>query len=63
MVSFTVARDGSIKNAFVKEPSNFAMLNQAALDAIKQAAPFTEFPDGIVEEELNMVIPFSFTLR
>jgi len=63
MVAFTVQRNGEVKDVYVKDPSSHAMLNQTALEAIKQAAPFTEFPDDILEDELKLVIPFSFTLR
>lgn len=62
-VAFTVLRNGEVRNVHVKTPSRHAMLNQTALEAIKQAAPFKEFPEDIVEDELNLVIPFTFTLR
>ncbi len=62
-ISITLKRDGSIEKVFVKTPNQFASINQVAMEAVKKAAPFAEFPDGVVGNELTWVVPFKFELR
>jgi protein TonB len=57
VVSFTIIKDGSIKNVMVTRGSGHSMLDQAALDAVKSAAPFLLPP---VQSEIS--IPVQFTL-
>jgi TonB family protein len=62
-VAFTLIRNGEIKNLRLKEKSEYSLLNQAALDAVSQVAPFSSFPAGIMEDSIDVVIPFRFDLR
>ncbi len=62
-VTFTLLRDGSVKKAFVKTPNKHASINKVALEALEKAAPFAEFPEGIVGEEFEVTVPFNFTIR
>ncbi|MFQ5482447.1 MAG: TonB family protein [Nitrospinaceae bacterium] len=63
MVIITLLRNGALKDILIEKPSQYVLLNQTALQAVRKAAPFTEFPAEIVEDELKLVIPFSFKLR
>ncbi|MCA9484193.1 MAG: TonB family protein [Nitrospina sp.] len=63
LIAFTLLRNGEIKDPYVKEANPHPLINQAAMEALKKAAPFDEFPEEILENELQLVIPFSFTLR
>ena len=62
-VAFTLLRNGNIENLRLKEESMHKHLNQAALDAVSQGVPFTKFPEGIIEDAIDVVIPFRFDLR
>ncbi len=62
-VTFTLLRDGSVKEAFIKTPNKHASINKVALEALEKAAPFDEFPDGIVGKEFKVTVPFRFELR
>ncbi len=63
LVAFTLLRNGEIKDPYIKTPNPHPLINKAALEALKMAAPFSKIPEEIIEDELNLVIPFSFTLR
>ncbi|QPJ62100.1 MAG: TonB family protein [Candidatus Nitronauta litoralis] len=63
VISFTLMRDGSVKKVYVKTPNEFASINQVALEALKKAAPFSEFPEGIVGNEFDVTVPFNFYIR
>ena len=63
LIAFTLLRNGEIKDPYVKEANPHPLINQAAMEALKKAAPFDEFPEEILENELQLVSPFSFTLR
>jgi TonB family protein len=62
-VAFTLVRNGEIEKLRLKEKSKYPLLNQAALDAVSQVAPFPSFPAGIMEDSIDVVIPFRFDLR
>lgn len=62
-ISFILMRDGSVKNAYVKTPNQFASVNQVALEALEKAAPFSEFPEEVVEDEFEVTVPFNFSIR
>jgi TonB family protein len=62
-VAFTLLRNGNIENLRLKEKSEHKRLNQAALDAVSRGVPFTKFPEGIIEDSIDVVIPFRFDLR
>jgi len=55
---FTIHKDGSVSNIQIKESSGEVLLDEAALKAIKDAAPFRPPPF-----ECTLAIPVSFSLR
>jgi TonB family protein len=62
-VAFTLLRSGEIEKLRLKEKSKFKRLNQAALDAVSHSVPYSRFPVGIIEDSIDVVIPFRFDLR
>ena len=61
-VAFTLLRNGQIEKLRLKVKSKYDLLNQAALDAVSQVVPFSGFPSGIIEDAIDVVIPFRFDL-
>jgi protein TonB len=56
---FTVHTDGSVSGVFVRAGSGQALLDQAAVDAIYNAAPFRPPPPAAIK----IAVPVSFKLR
>lgn len=57
MVQFTVDKNGKVSNARVVESSGDERVNQAALDALKQASPFPKLPPT---NEQSVEVQFHF---
>lgn len=57
-LTFTVAVNGDLSSATVSRSSGSDILDQAALDALRQAAPFPPPPTG--GQPSPFVLPFSF---
>lgn len=58
-----INRDGSVSKMTIIEESNFKLLNQAVLSAIKKAAPFPPLPNELKMEQLELVVPVAFKLN
>lgn len=61
-VSFTIDAGGSLLSAAVKSSSGFDELDQAALDAVQNAAPFDAIPDETGKSQLSLSITLKFNL-
>lgn len=61
-VSFTIDAGGSLISASVKSSSGFDELDQAALDAVSNAAPFAAIPVEAEKSQLNLSITLKFNL-
>ena len=61
-ISFVLKRDGAIREIVLRESSGSTVLDAAALDSIRCAAPFAPFPDVIKESEVKLNVPISFEL-
>ena len=53
---------GKLKTVAPVEKSPFTLLNKAALEAVKRAAPFSPLPTGIDVTELELSVPITFSL-
>jgi TonB family protein len=62
-VAFTLLKSGKIENLRLKEKSQYENLDQAALEAINSVSPFSSFPPEIIEDAIDVVIPFRFELK
>lgn len=58
IVSFTLVADGTVVDLAVRRSSGYEALDEAALDAVRRAAPFP--PTGL---DVLVVIPVGFQLR
>ncbi len=63
VVSFTVKADGRLAETRVIESSGSEILDEAALEAVRQAAPFPPFPAGIERRQWVFTLPLAFTLE
>jgi protein TonB len=62
-VTFSLARDGRVLSASLAGRSGEEILDQAALDMVRRAAPFPPFPAGISQSRLAFGAPIRFDLR
>jgi periplasmic protein TonB len=62
-VRFVITPDGNIRNVAVVKRSHSRYLDEAALNAVKGAAPFPKPPKSLFKGPLNLVITIIFELR
>ncbi len=62
-VRFTVLKSGEIKDLILVAKTPFKELNEAGLNAVREAAPFTSLPAEIGQEYLVLELPFKFELK
>jgi TonB family protein len=60
VVTFRVARDGQLQDLQLVETSGIAPLDNEAIRAIREAAPFTPFPDRMRFDHLNIRAAFYY---
>jgi TonB family protein len=61
-VAVVINREGNILNIALAQPSEFDLLNNAALDAVNKTAPFPPLPDSISGESFSFTAPMRFTV-
>lgn len=62
VIQFTIRRDGHLEEARVLESSGSKTLDEAALTAIREAAPFDPFPQSQSGTKLHIQLPIVFRL-
>jgi len=62
-VSFTVSADGGLKAVSVKASSGYDELDEAALSAVRDAAPFAPIPPEAGRQQLSLSITLRFSLN
>ena len=63
LVRITLNRDGSVVASKIETGSGTAALDEATLEMVRQAAPFSAFPDDLDVETLELVVPVQFSLQ
>ena len=61
VIHFTVSRSGQVSNLEIEQPSGFSVTDEAALKAIKRAAPFAPLPTTYTPNYIN--IQFTFIIN
>lgn len=61
-ISFTIKKDGTVTNINVGKSSNYPVLDDAAVTALRLAVPFPPFPDDFGIEEININGQFEYKL-
>jgi len=62
-VQFTILKNGEVGNVRLLNETPYPNLNREAMAAVKRAAPFAGIPDSIMQQSLNVVLPFRFELN
>jgi TonB family protein len=60
VIDFGILKDGTVPYVIVREPSEFAVYNERAVKAIKDAAPFPPVPPLLVGENAGLPIRVAF---
>ncbi|MBZ0221091.1 MAG: TonB family protein [Candidatus Methylomirabilis sp.] len=59
-INFTINRDGTVSGVRMERSSGYPMLDDAAITAIRLAAPFPPFPANFTVEDLNIKGQFQY---
>ena len=62
VVEFTLESSGALVAVHIKQSSGSERLDEAALQAVRDAAPFPPFPEGSARQRWDFSLPLSFML-
>jgi periplasmic protein TonB len=63
VVRFKVRANGELVSREIESSSGSRVLDQAALDSIEKAAPFPPMPKDLGSDDLEISVPFKFSVR
>ena len=63
VIAFTLTKRGGILETNLIQTSGFRLLDEAALEAVQQAAPYPEIPAELKTETYQFKLPISFILK
>lgn len=63
VVEFRLGSNGEVLHVRVKESSGSERLDEAALQAVREAASFPPFPEGVNRQSWEFTLPLSFSLN
>lgn len=61
-IDFTIKRDGTVTDIKLVKSSNYPVLDDAAVTALRLAAPFPSFPDDFAVEEITVKGQFIYDI-
>lgn len=59
---FTILKDGRLAGVWLVQSSGYRLLDEEAIRAVKEAAPFNPIPDRLKQDHLNIIANFTYTL-
>jgi protein TonB len=63
-IRFTLSRQGYLAgDPVIEKQSRYRLLNESALEAVKNAAPYPRFPEEIPEDEMSFQVAVSFSFK
>jgi len=62
LLKFIILKDGTLKGAYLLESSGYRLLDNEALRAVREAAPFNPIPDRLKTTHLNITATFNYSL-
>ena len=62
-VQFTILKNGQLGKVRLVTKTDYQELNQAAMAAVKGAAPFTGIPDSIMAQSMSFIVPIKFKVN
>jgi len=63
VLKFTIGRDGAISGLTIIKGSRFSSLDEAALAAVRSAAPFPPLPADLFDGPLELNVPIRFEIK
>jgi TonB family protein len=63
IIAFTLGKQGQLKKVDLAQTSGYQLLDQAALEAVNQAAPYPEIPAELKTDTFKFKLPISFVLK
>jgi len=63
IIAFTLDKGGRLIKAALSQTSGYQLLDEAALDAVQQGAPYPEIPAPLKMESFQFKLPISFILK
>jgi protein TonB len=63
LIGFLITHNGLLRDIRLIEPSDYDILNRAAITTINNASPFLPFPESINKKELWLKLALSFKLN
>jgi pilus assembly protein CpaC len=61
-LSLVIRKDGSLRDAVIRESSGYDVFDKDALNTAQILAPYNPFPESIAEEQLTITIPIVYSL-
>ena len=61
-INFKINKDGSVSDVSLERSSGYPMLDDAAMTAVRLAAPFPPFPGNFTIDDLNIKGLFTYHL-
>ncbi|MEJ2321554.1 MAG: TonB family protein, partial [Gammaproteobacteria bacterium] len=61
-ISFSLLRDGSVRNLRVSRPSGASVLDRAAMEAVKKVGRFPPFPQASKRTSWEFTVPLHYRL-
>lgn len=52
--------NGRLKNVRIKESSGYRLLDEAALNAVQEVAPYPSFPHQVTQPQMRLIVPVVF---
>lgn len=62
VVEFQLGKNGKLLSYSITVASPYEILNQAAIDAVKNASPYPEIPESLKSNFIRLKVPISFEL-
>jgi protein TonB len=57
---FTITQEGNVSKLEITKTSGVSILDQAAVQAVRDAAPYASFPHGFTFHYLNVIASFEY---
>ncbi|MFQ5443365.1 MAG: energy transducer TonB [Nitrospinales bacterium] len=63
MVTFTLAKNGTLLEIKIEQPSPHSILDKGAIQTVKNAAPYPPIPEQLHLESMQFKLPISYVLK
>ncbi len=60
VLRFSISKEGTLLDTRILSSTNYNILDDEAVRAVKTAAPFDKFPENIDKNQLNIIATFSY---